>query len=207
MSLSRFFKDVAFDKNHFDEVHWLPIDDKIITELHLKHHILPCACPHKEFLKGRRVKPLPGEHEQRANKTIATRKINVADDSGLLHIRKRMQQFERKKANSYKLAANNKRKQAKKNEKRRTKKAAIKAETDGLAQAKHNLATMVDRYNTLSGKELTTELTVPTPNQSIASRTRQRSKTVSPEEFPTPKIQYTVRKSDRIIKPKRQLDF
>lgn len=209
MSLSQFFKDVSFDKNHFDEVHWIPIDDKIITEFHRRNHILPCACPHKEFLKGRRVKSLPDQRENKTNKIIPMRKINVANDSALVHIRKRMQRFERKKTNSNKFVANNKqRKQAKKNEKRKAKRAAIMAETDGLAEAKQNLAFTIDQYNTLSGTDLTTEFAQPTSSQSIASRTRQRLKTVSPEVLdPLPKVQYTVRKSDRIIKPKCRIHF
>lgn len=207
MSLSRFFKDVAFDKNHFDDVHWLPIDDKIITKFHRKHKILPCAYPHKELLKGRRVKPLPGQHADKSNETNRKRKINVADDSELINIRKQMQQIERKKTISYKFVAKNERKQSKRNEKRREKRAAIRAETEGLAEVKQNIASMVDQYNTLSGTDLNAALTIPAPSQSIASRTRQRSKNVSPEQDPSPKIQYTIRKSDRIIKPKRRIDF
>ena len=52
------YKDVNFEKNYFDETHWKAIDDKLITELHEKHKILPCAFTHSEFLLENRLRSI-----------------------------------------------------------------------------------------------------------------------------------------------------
>lgn len=212
VSLSGFFKDVTFDRNHFDEVHWLPIDDTIITDLHQRHQILPCAFPHNEFLKRRHVKPLPDQSNHKRNNAIKTttrRKINVADDSGLIYQRNEKKRIGRQKIISGKLVAKKRIRQAKMSTKRREKMAVMRTENDGLVQAKQNITSMADQYsNTLSGTDLSEEFAIPSTSQSVSSRTRQKSKMNAPEEDQLlSKIQYTVRKSDRIIKPKHRIEI
>lgn len=175
--------------------------------MHKKHEILPCAFPHADYLNQNNVKPFKEEIGRSAKlKVCPIRRINPKDDSNATIDRVQKQNTQRMTFKSKLTAKKKQNNQAKKYEKKKAKLAAIKSEIDGLKEAKQMLASTADQYSTMSGIDLTHELFNPVASQSIASRTRRKSKTNSPDKT-SPKIQYTVRKSQRAIKTKRLLDF
>lgn len=131
-------------------------------------------------------------------------KINPADDSKVGINRIKNRENERKKVVSKCKAAKKQRTQKRRNVQLKEKLEATKNEVDGLIEAKSILENTMDQYSTLSGNDLLSELFTSKSggSQSIASRTRRKSKSIS-----SPKVQYTVRRSGRVVKTKKQLDI
>lgn len=217
-SISDLFKNVEFEKNLFDEVHWLAIDDKLITELHEKHQILPCTFPHSEYLLENNIKPIQ-ETKVRYVKAGPSKPLTICpkDDSQTRLNRTALEKNKQKRFLSQKKLEKKQRYRRKRAEQRAAIKSKLDEETKGLAQAEDILIKTMDQYSTLSGNDLVDELFTGNPKRkdsidpdpgSIAKRTRRHSRTaISPQKDNSPKVQYTVRRSDRVPKIKRNLDL
>lgn len=178
----------------FDTAEWHEIDDQIVTELHNTVQILPCAFPHAEYLRENYVK-YPNNERVKAPKTIKTpttrQRICPADDADL--ITKKIEIVKSKKNNRMKhIKRLINRKKTLKRSKRRAAKAmetkARAAETKEFELTKKLLMATMDQYSTVTGASVV-DTTVQNRNAgstSIATRTRNQSKTNTPEKSTRP---------------------
>lgn len=186
IGISQFFQNVTFEQNIFDKAEWYPIDDKIVTELHDKLQILPCAFPHAEYLRENYVKhPIDGRIKpaKAIKMPLKFSKICPKNDSHLIKKKLEANQLKRKKnTKPVKRAKNQKKAKA-----RASKKALHEArsiETKEFESTKNLLVATMDQYNTLSGQSLNV-ISVESTNTddcSIATRTRNRTKISTPEK-------------------------
>lgn len=187
--ISQIFKDVTFDLSVFDKSEWNPIDEKIVTELHDKLQILPCAFPHAEYLRENYVK-YPIEEQIKSAKTIKTpfkfQKVCPANDSHI--IRKKLEVANSKRKEQTKQSkriskAKNLKKARRRAEKAKAEKAR-KIETNEFESTKKILIDTMDQYNTLTGQSLndTPVKSTNADESSIAARTRNRTRISTPEK-------------------------
>lgn len=170
--------------NVFDKAEWLPIDDEIITELHDKLQILPCAFPHAEYLRENYV-AYPIEERVKSNKTVETpykfRKICPADDSYIK--RAKLEAAKLKKQNQMKRPKHMIQAKSRKKAARRAELAVEnrkrKIEAEELASTKKLFIDTLDQYNTVSGETLDK---VSGDDSSIAARTRNRARISTPKK-------------------------
>lgn len=139
--------------NIFDPVDWQPIDDQILTEIHEKHQILPCAFPHSEYLTSHHVKPPREEYTKTlkmANKSKKVQKINPIDDSnGVLQMARAKKTKQHKRISIHKILKKNL-KRRRNHAKRKEKRDAQKTEVDGLEKAKQFVASTMDQYQPIN---------------------------------------------------------
>lgn len=207
LTVSQLFKKVIFEKNRFDPINWQPIDDKIVTEIHEKHQILPCAFPHRDYFMKNNIKSMTGTAQNPAQPNVRVaqqRKIKPRDDSKEA-IRRVVNRNNSRLARLKELSASRKKsKMLRRNMRRKAKSEKAKIEDDGLTEAKNDFASRMDQYNTINDSQLN-DKKIEQESDSIASRTRRRFKPQSgPSESPSesPKVLYTVRRSDRVTKNK-----
>lgn len=155
---------MSFDQTAFDEVHWQPIDDTIVTDVHTKHQILPCAFPHEAYLKTNHNRPpinaAENDHTQMSKQKntksfFKKQRINPKDDSATLHQRMQPKQANRAKRQ---LDYNKKRKAEKRLRYRKAKQAkadAMNNEVKGLEMAKQVLADTMEDFITMNGNKIT----------------------------------------------------
>lgn len=180
-------KDVTFEQNLLDKTEWQPIDDKIVTEIHEKYQILPCAFPHVEYTRDHKLQPLKDESVKytKIKRPAQKRKICPVDDS--IDIMKRVQSMNKMsqmKAKSRKLQKRQ-RKRLVARVKQAANKNAAKAEVNEFNAVKNLFTDGVNQNSTSS-----------TNTESIALRTRRNSKcTISTEK---PQIQPNPRRSQRM---------
>lgn len=162
---------MSFELDLFDKADWHPIDDGIVTELHDKLQLLPCAFPHAEYLRENYVK-YPVIKDMKSAKAIGKplkfTRICPGNDSHL--ISEKRGNIESKRKNSQRLSrlAKNKKK-ARARARKAAEKKAIEIETEEFKATKKLLADTMDHFNTLDGHSLNV-------TTSIAARTRNRSK-------------------------------
>lgn len=191
IDISQIFKSISFQLNVFDKAEWHAIDDRIVTELHDKLQMLPCAFPHAEYLRENYVKYPIEMKATKANKTPSKqRRVCPVDDAHL--IKKKIEAVKLKKMGRTKQS---KRITAAKRLKRATKRAkkamtiqARKVETKEFESTKKLLLATMDQYNTLSGETLSngTIQNANAGNSSIAANTRNRTKISTPEKSTRP---------------------
>lgn len=191
--ISQIFKNVSFEMSVFDQAEWYPIDEKIVTELHHKLQILPCAFPHAEYLRENYVKYPIGE-QIKSTKTVKTpskfRKICPANDAYI--IRKKLEIIKSKRKEQTKQSKRISKAKKLKKATRRAEKAkaenARKIETKEFESTKKLLIDTMDQYNTLTGQSLNgTPVKIATADDgSIAGRTRNRTKISTPEKATRP---------------------
>lgn len=203
MTVSQLFKKVIFEKNRFDPINWQPIDDKIVTEIHEKHQILPCAFPHRDYFIKNNIKSMTDTAQKPVQpnvKVVRQRKIKPRDDS-IEVIRRVVDRNNSRQAKLNELkAARNKSKRFRRNMRRKAESEKAKIERDGLTEAKNDFAARMDQFNTINESQLNNKK-IEQESDSIASRTRRK---FNPQSSPseTPKVLYTVRRSDRVTKNK-----
>lgn len=188
IEISQIFKNVSFALNVFDKSEWHAIDDQIVTELHDKLQILPCAFPHAEYLRENYVK-YPIDERFKATKTTKTptkrQKICPADDSQT--ITKKIEGVKLKKTGRLKQCRRiiNKKKTLKRVRRRariaKEHQARI-AETREFESTKTLLLATMDQYSTATeGAQCSNA-----GSSAIAARTRNRTKTNTPEKSTRP---------------------
>lgn len=191
ITISQIYKDASFELNAFDKSDWHPIDENVVTELHDKLQILPCAFPHAEYLRENYVKH-PIEQQVKSNKTIQTpakfRKICPEDDSYML--KKKIEFGKLKKVEQTHKQGKHKRqaknaKKAKLRAERAKEEKARKTETMEFESTKKLLLDTMDQYDTLGEETVNTSPVKnesPSDESSIAARTRNRTKITTPEK-------------------------
>lgn len=169
----------------------MPIDENVITELHDKLQILPCAFPHAEYLRENYVK-VPIEQQNKSPKTNKSPpkfiKIRPANDA--YEIKKKIEFVKLKKEEQAKQGKKINQTKYLKKAKRRAEKAKVqkerKLETMEFESTKKLLIDTMDQYDTISGQSLSqapVKCTIaPDDDGSIAARTRNRTKNNSPEK-------------------------
>lgn len=193
------FKNISFEPNLFDKVEWQPIDDRIVTEIHEKLQILPCAFPHAEYLRENDVKPPrnePVKSTKMAKKARYLPKIRPQDDS--CDIIRKLERSQLKKKGGMKFINQRKRNKKTRNRARRMEKVeAIRTESKEFQTTKELLVSTMDQYITPQGQSLNQNTDIA--SSSIAARTRRRSRCLSSSE--TQQVQ-NVRRSDRVATTK-----
>lgn len=152
IGISEIIKNVTLEKDPFEEVNWQPIDENIVNEIHRRYEILPCAFPHKDYLrqnnmkwhKSEQTKPIGG------SKTNKMLKICPKDDSRIIISGSRSRKKKEKKQFNSMMTQAKKHKKLKNRAQRRTKKVKQKDEIEGLESAKH----LLDQYNAASSESL-----------------------------------------------------
>lgn len=149
------FKNISFGLNIFEKAEWQPIDDKIATEIHELHQILPCAFPHDEYINTYNVRsPKKKYHARSGNAVGGVRKIDPIDDS-----RKIMRKIQEKQKECERQFSGVKKK--KKNTNRYRKRALKRAQESEAKSAKSAfkqtiafVAATMDEYQTMDGKSI-----------------------------------------------------
>lgn len=133
-------------------MNWQPIDDNIVNEIHRRYEILPCAFPHKDYLRQNNMKRTKSEQTKpiRVPKTNKMLKICPKDDSGIIIGRARSKKKEEEKRFNSMMTQRKKHKKQKNRAQRRTKKVKQKDEIEGLESAKH----LLDQYNAVPSEFL-----------------------------------------------------
>lgn len=191
IAISEIFKDVSFELGVFDKTDWYPIDENVVTELHHELQILPCAFPHAEYLRENYVR-YPIEQQAKANKPIQTpaefRKICPEDDSYMLEKKIEIGKLKKAEQTSKKgkrISEARYLKKAKRRAERSKAQKARKMESMEFESTKKLLIDTMDQYNTVAGQSLNASpgKRAPSNGTSIAARTRNRTKTNTPEKI------------------------
>lgn len=201
LTVAQLFKNVTFEKNLFDPIQWQPIDDKIVTEIHEKHQILPCAFPHRDYFTKNNINPLKCTAKKQIQPKVQMmqrRKIQPKDDS--MKVIRRVEKINNLRRGKWN-KQNATRKNAKRFRRRLRKNAmneAAKIELDETTEAKKDLVARMDQYNTINGCQLNNKI-MKQEFDSVASRTRRKfnDQSSSPNSS---NVLFTVRRSDRFQK-------
>lgn len=173
LEISKIVKNVKFERDLLlDKANWQPIDEKIVTEIHDKFQILPCAFPHSEYLIQYRVKPAKAKRSVQTKLTKNARqrlKICPQDDYHGIVNRIRSKKIEAQKRIAS-LKRNTKYKNKKKNRERKiAEKAKQQKEIEEFEALRKLMTTTTDEYDAgTTGRQNT--------NSSIGTRGRRQSK-------------------------------
>lgn len=174
---------------------WQPIDDEIVTELHEKYQILPCAFPHAEYLKENKVQR-PKDNNikySKVNDTKQARLKKICPIDDMQEFIQKIQTINQDKEKQTKARINAK-KQHKKTESRARKNArleAFNAEVREIKFAKESLMNTMDEYKSVTGDPIHQPKTTMA-SSSITTKTRTQSNYMDSTE----KTQ-NLRRSDR----------
>lgn len=77
-SIAAIYEKVSFDKSSLDKIEWHPIDDQLITDIHLKTNLLPCAFPPASYYGNVEI----DSSASTASASNKKNKFKPRDDSG-----------------------------------------------------------------------------------------------------------------------------
>lgn len=176
---------------------WRPIDDSIVTEIHAKYKILPCAFPHSDYMSQNNLTSAQGTQKNQTKNPRIRENLNICpqDDSHAIIKRYTTRKIEKEQRSTMWQKSRLNAKKKRNRDKRKAAKAAKKAEVDGLKTAMQ----LVDQYVSPSGDSqnagTSTMATEPTA---------ERSKCTDSLEKEHPTMQF-VRRSNR-VPIKKQID-
>lgn len=186
------FKNISFGLNIFEKSEWQPIDDKIATEIHEIHQILPCAFPHDEYINTYNVSsPKKKNHTKSVNAVERVRKIDPTNDSRKImrKIQEKQKECERQFAGVKKKKNNTNR--SRKRALKRAQESEAKTAKSALKQTIAFVTATMDEYQTMDGKSINKQK----EDTSIAT-----SSQISSQVTDTPNVkpsETTIRRSPR----------
>lgn len=145
------YEKITFEKSQFDKIDWLPIDEQIITDIHITANVLPCAFPPTAYYESSGIGESTSGFSlkaktQKGPKTPLEMPIKPSDDSGW--VAKRLEK--RKTTLSKPQRLRKSQKNAAKRQKQRVKALLKKAEKNVQQSDANELATLkeisVDEY-------------------------------------------------------------
>lgn len=175
-TIASIYDGVGFEKSHFDAIHWQPIDDQLITDIHRTANLLPCAFPSTSYCESTGIghsatKPQAKGRKGQEDSTEA--QIKPKDDSEWVAKRSKA----RKAIAARPKQLQKQRKNAAKRQKKKLKKLKEKAEKNAQRVEAIEMASLkaisVDEYMAVD------KPVEPTPNFSAASEPRLTRKRAS----------------------------
>lgn len=163
---------------------WRPIDDEIVTKIHEKFYILPCAFPHDEYLKQYNVQPAK-ESFVKYNKVNTEKKmLKICPQDDTKQIIERMQTKHKEHEEQLRVKENARKQHKKANyrARRNARRNAISTEARETESTKQLIIETMDEYNSVTGNPpQQAESSIPTHSVATRMRTRSTSKN-SPEK-------------------------
>lgn len=183
LTMESIYEKITFEKSQFDKINWIPIDDQIITDIHLTANVLPCAFPPTTYYEssgiGESTIGFPAKTKpQKGPKTPLGIPIKPNDDSEW--VAKRLEK--RKTMLSKPQQLRKSKKNAAKRQKQRVKALLKKAKKIVEQSDANELATIkeisVDEYKAVD-KSVEPSTSVVTPSEPRITRKRASQRFVA----------------------------